>query len=366
MRPYSKLFAALLIAATAFTVGCGTPGAPQPPSLHLPRLVDDLAAQRKGGRIVLSWTQPTETTDRQLVRRAGTTRICRSAGPLPVERCNEVVAELSPQQVAQFTTKSERPRVVFEQKIATSNIVPFATFSIEAFNERGRSAGLSNQVVVPAVPILAAPEDLRAEVGPAGVVLRWTGIAQADAPKVPDTRYAYKLFRRVEGAVNFTPVAEAPLNGGTLQLLDNSFEWERTYDYRVESTTHLTVGEKTIDVEGDDSAPVRVVARDTFPPATPTGLQAVFSGVGQEPFIDLSWAPATDSDLAGYHIYRHEAGAAPVRIDKEPVKVPTFRDSQVQFGRKYWYSVTALDLRNNESTRSDETSEVIPKDRAND
>lgn len=360
MRLHTKLLAALSLATLALLVGCGTPGAPQPPSLHLPRPVDDLAAQRKGNRIVLSWTQPTDTTDRQNIRHAGNTRICRNAGPLPVERCNEVVAELTPQQIAQFTSKSTRPRVVFEHLIATSTTVPFATFSVEALNERGRSAGLSNQVVTPAVPTLEAPKDLHAELGPNGVLLSWTGIPQTDAPPVLNTRYAYQLFRRASGATNFTPLAETPLNGATVQLLDKSFEWEQTYDYRVDSTTHLTVGARTIDVEGDDSAPIRVTVRDTFAPAPPTGLQAVFSGVGQKPFIDLSWAPNTESDLAGYNVDRHQADSAPVKINTEPVKAPTFRDSQVQSGQKYWYSVSAFDLRNNESAHSEETSETVP------
>ena len=50
-------------------------------------------------------------------------------------------------------------------------------------------------------------------------------------------------------------------------------------------------------VEGDDTPPVTVVAHDVFPPATPTGLQAVFSGPGQKPFIDLVWTPNTEPDL---------------------------------------------------------------------
>src|SRR5438094_104454 len=57
------------ILSLAFLAGCGTPGAPQPPSLHLPEPVRDLRASRKGDKVTLTWTQPTETTDHEAVGR---------------------------------------------------------------------------------------------------------------------------------------------------------------------------------------------------------------------------------------------------------------------------------------------------------
>jgi fibronectin type 3 domain-containing protein len=92
----------------------------------------------------------------------------------------------------------------------------------------------------------------------------------------------------------------------------------------------------------------------------PTGLQAVFSGVGQVPFVDLVWSPDTEADLAGYNIFRHEENEPPVKLNSEPVKAPAFRDSKVQSGKNYFYSVSAVDERNNESTKSEETSEQVP------
>jgi fibronectin type 3 domain-containing protein len=105
---------------------------------------------------------------------------------------------------------------------------------------------------------------------------------------------------------------------------------------------------------------VAVFAHDIFPPAVPTGLQAVFSGVGQSPFVDLVWSPDTEADLAGYNIFRHEENQQPVKLNSEPVKTPSFRDSNVQSGKKYFYAVSALDERNNESGKSEEASEQVP------
>jgi fibronectin type 3 domain-containing protein len=113
-------------------------------------------------------------------------------------------------------------------------------------------------------------------------------------------------------------------------------------------------------VEGEDSPPVTVIAHDVFPPAVPTGLQAVFSGPGQKPFIDLIWAPDTEPDLAGYNLYRHEPDAQTVKLNSDLVKTPTFRDTEVLWGHQYSYSVSAVDVRGNESPRSEEASEAVP------
>ena len=70
-----------------------------------------------------------------------------------------------------------------------------------------------------------------------------------------------------------------------------------------------------VQVEGDDTPEIKVFADDVFPPAVPSGLQAVSSGPGQKTFVDLVWAPVTDVDLDGYNVYRHEEGAASVKVN---------------------------------------------------
>jgi fibronectin type 3 domain-containing protein len=92
----------------------------------------------------------------------------------------------------------------------------------------------------------------------------------------------------------------------------------------------------------------------------PSGLQAVFSGPGQQAFIDLIWAPVTDADLAGYNVYRHEPGSTPEKLNSDLVKAPAYRDMKVVKGRTYIYSVSAVDVRGNESARSEEASESVP------
>jgi hypothetical protein len=238
------------------------------------------------------------------------------------------------------------------------------TYAVEAVNANGRSAGLSNQVLVPLVETLPPPQDFTGGVSPQGVVLNWTG---ALLPKSEQAvQYVYRVYRRLEASAEKRSdgisaqllVGELPAVTGSMTLTDANIEWEQTYDYRVEAVT--VIEQPELQIEGDDSAEVKVFAHDVFPPATPAGLQAVFSGPGQAAFIDLIWAPVTDADLAGYNVYRREESGTPVRVNEEVVKVPAYRDMKVGAGKTYFYSVSAVDLRGNGSARSGETSESVP------
>ena len=116
----------------------------------------------------------------------------------------------------------------------------------------------------------------------------------------------------------------------------------------------------TAAVEGADSPSVEVFTRDIYPPAQPAGLQAVFSSVGQKPFIDLTWAPNMENDLAGYNVFRRTEGGQPQKLNPQLVQVSSYRDEAVEPGKEYFYAVSAVDLRGNESPRSAQTSETVP------
>jgi hypothetical protein len=91
-------------------------------------------------------------------------------------------------------------------------------------------------------------------------------------------------------------------------------------------------------------------------------VQAVYSAVAGGSFIDLTWTPSGEPDLAGYNVFRRMGSEAPVKVNSELVKTPRFADPGIQPGIKYFYSVTAVDLRGNESGKSEETSETAPKE----
>jgi hypothetical protein len=232
------------------------------------------------------------------------------------------------------------------------------TYAVEVLNRHARGAGLSNRVHVPAVVTLPPPGDLAAELTGDGVVLTWTSAGESLTPGV---QHRYRIYRRDESSGKDAIAGEVPLDEpGPAHFTDSTFEWEKTYLYRITAVNIVKRPDSEVQVEGDDSPPVRVIAHDVFPPSVPAGLQAAYSGEGQKTFIDLIWAPVTNADLAGYNVYRSDGNGPAVKLNSELVKSPSYRDSAVASGKTYTYSVSAGDVRGNESQRSEETSESVP------
>jgi len=258
---------------------------------------------------------------------------------------------------------SQPPSLLFTDTlppaIQEQNPTGDVTYAVEVLNRDGRSAGLSNRVTVPAGRTLPPPSDFRAELTANGVEFTWT--SAATLVTLPGVRYRYRIYRHDEGTGKDAIAAEEPTGeAGLMHAQDSSFDWEKTYLYRITSVTVVSRPGGEAQVEGEDSPTVQIVAHDVFPPAVPSGLQAVYSGEGQKPFIDLIWAPGTDADLAGYNVYRREAEGVPAKLNSELVKSPSYRDSAVTTGKKYFYSVSAVDVRANESARSEEANESVP------
>jgi hypothetical protein len=376
-----------LLALTA----CATIRPPLPPSLELPKPPADLHAVRKGDKVTLTWSVPALTTDRQKVRSLGATEICRGNASVLTE-CGKPVSEVAPDAAAESVTaatnksSSAKPATAkpattkfptskpATEKIQTTftDTLPAdlgrdaqtsVTYAVVVLNAGGRGAGLSNQVHVPLAPTLPAPQDFVSWLTDQGVTLTWLGASlRAPEPDQTGMHFLYRVTRRVEGSQSEVLVGEVPATSeNKYKLLDSNIEWQKTYYYRAEAVTVIShEGQPEQRIEGDDTAEIRVFADDVFPPAVPAGLQAVFSGPGQTAFIDLVWAPVQNVDLAGYNVYRHEAGSAPVKLNPDLVKDPAFRDTNVSGGKTYFYSVSAVDARGNESAKSEEASESVP------
>ncbi len=363
-----KLHLGRLIATTALCLllaSCAQLGPPLPPSLELPKPPTDLRASRKGNHVTLAWSQPTLTTDRQSVRYIGPTLVCLCL-EYEMTECGSPAASLPAPSAAVHKPDSAHPAAETYTGTLPAAMQPQdpsaeITYAVEVLNRNARGAGLSNRVHVPAVATLPPPTDLAAELTGDGVVLTWTSAGESQ--NVPNIQYRYRIYRRDESSGKDAIAGEVPIptpEPGPLHFTDSTFEWEKTYLYRITAVTIIKRPDSEVQVEGDDTAPVRVIAHDVFPPSVPSGLQAGYSGEGQKPFIDLVWAPVTNADLAGYNIYRSEGNGAAIKLNSDLVKSPSYRDSAVASGKTYTYSVSAVDVRGNESQRSEETSEPVP------
>lgn len=352
-----------LLLVLAALLGCGVPGAPLPPTADIPRFVGDLKAVRKGDTVTLTWTTPTETSDGELIRKPGKMLVQRA---LRLGQSSELTFQTISEVPLQPTLKDGRAEQATATDTLTSLLRPggadFAVYTVLAEGHNGKSFGLPNRVSVPLVPNLPPPQKISANPVPTGIMINWQQSGSVPATANSQTQYAYKVMRRLLGAKEPVLVTQLKADDPANSFTDTGIEWEKSYQYWIVPVTLWQDGNRKGEIEGNDSPVAEVLAHDSFPPGNPSGVEAVFSAGAQNSFIDITWTANTEPDLAGYNVYRHTGNEQPVRVNSELVKTPRFADPGVQRGLKYFYSVTAVDLRGNESGKSEETSETVPKD----
>ena len=85
------------------------------------------------------------------------------------------------------------------------------------------------------------------------------------------------------------------------------------------------------------------------PPATPTGLSASAG----DTTISLSWTANSESDLSKYNIYRStSSGSGFVAISSTIAGTVSYDDTGLTNGLIYYYKITAVDIKNEESSFS--------------
>ena len=335
-------------AAVMLMTGCAMVAAPKPPSLKLPQPVTDLTAQRIGNTVVLHWTMPKRATDKVLLEGLQGVKVCRYEGSGPCV----VVARLQamPQTEASYIDKLPGALVTGPLRALT--------YMVELENAAGRTAGPSNVAVTAAGAVPQRIADAHARVQENGVVLEWTPTGR------PETvRIERRLDEKQTAKGNTVPRQQTLEFSGVDEgkVIDTDVALDHTYSYVLERVARATLDGKPVEAASAPSVTVRVDAKDVFPPAVPTGLQAVADATGHA--IDLSWQPNTEADLAGYRVYRREVGlnAPPVRISAAVEPAATFRDAEAEPGKTYAYSVSAVDQDGNESARSPEVEEKLPQ-----
>jgi hypothetical protein len=332
-------------------------------------MIRDLHAVRKGNKVTLTWSQPRDTGTK-----ADAVVICRaiSASPvvsLPDPSCTPIGHAGS----GQSRHNAAGPAVLhfsdtLDEKLQQADPPQFAVYRLAL--ARGRPDAYSNSASVSLAPL---PEirQLHSSLDQRGVYLIWEAGAKAQPAGV---EFDFRIWRQEKAAktsgtrpgkrtaVHFLHSVLHQDEGQRWGAVDTTAEWEKTYDYwlapvvRVYSSSH----ELLTEFEGDDSEPLEVVVHDVFPPAMPEGLLAVAGGIPGKKFVDLIWSPNAEPDIARYNIYRREQGATLERIGAAPAGMLSYQDQTVSAGRKYFYAISAVDQRGNESRKTPETAEVKP------
>jgi hypothetical protein len=350
--------AALLALGLAASWGCGKKGPVMAPLVRAPQAVEDLSVSRVGDSVSLRWTNPSATIAGSPLARVTEVEVWMveepktSGGPAPrparadFEKKGRLLERLPEDRLALIVQKdTPKPRLVLTLDIDPKELAQESLFfSLRVRDEKGRRSEFSEPAGLPAAPALAPPSDVRAEVLADHIELNWQpppGQEGAAASGVG----GFNVYRS-EGDAPPVRLNAEPLKANDYR--DDSFTFGKVYRYFVRSAAAAPAT-----VESRDSEIVTVDAVDRFPPAAPRGLTTI-SGQG---FVALSWEPAREPDLAGYRVWRREAGRSAWTMLKElPPAESSFTDATVEKNRRYVYAISAFDRAGNESAKSEEAA----------
>ena len=182
---------------------------------------------------------------------------------------------------------------------------------------------------------------LTAEAEGEAVALTWSGVGLGAAPR-------YRLYRARQADFDTTGTFYVALTASSYR--DDDVEAEHTYHYRV-----AALGGTSGDLVAL-SASASARPKDQTPPSAPSGL----TGAGGFYRATLEWTAPQANDLSGYYVYRSDRpftaveGAA--RLTATPLDSVGYLDDAVLDGQRYYYRITAVDERGNESPPSDEVA----------
>jgi len=335
-----KITIIFLLAISIFSGGCAKKGSPVPWDSIVPRRIVDLIATPREDRLLLEWTTPKENTDKTPLTDLVEFKILRSEGVLIGDECRGC---------------GEKPKVVYEMKLAKENVVPgkkmaiffedqeprrVYVYEVVSINQRGDPSSPSNPVTVYWDHSPQAPGVVMAERGDKRVELSWNPV---------EATTGYNVYRRMEEEEGFpvNPLNREPLNAA--QYTDLNVQNDIKYIYSVRSVKRVV---KT-GVEGKGSPGIPATPIKLTPPSAPVGLTAIPLKEGME----LNWRKNAEPDLLGYHVYRRKSGEEEFkRLNESPVTKEAYFDTVVDLEQEYEYAVTAVDNspRRNESPRSEE------------
>ena len=302
----------MLILLLLLLPACGKVGDPLPPFIRIPEAVKDLAVTQNGYDLVLSWTNPPRYIDGSAATNLSVVHIRKNGETLATVK---IEAAGQPQSY---------PTPVGAVLAGQS------TFSLVVETTQGKFSQVSNTASVTPVEVPGRITGLSARPDQRRIFLSWE--KPQDHPELADLYVVTRTDIPAEvETVNDTRYEDVRYRAG------------RALTYRV--TAGRRVAGNVVMGVGPEST--TVTAEDKTPPAVPLGLEVKASEAGAY----VTWEPNSESDLAGYRVFRSEwpdSGFKPV-TDRLTSGVGFF-DSSYTPG--LYYALSAVDESGNESAMS--------------
>jgi hypothetical protein len=355
----------LLFSCVLVLAACAAEAPPRPPRIERPTAVHDLSAHQVGATVELRFTLPTDATDGESFTKPLEAQIFSDALPpggkapaaLTVTAAPWLVLQgkdLARHTVSGTVSYADRLSLGDFTRLEGSVLSYEVTCLTRGFRGRPIESEPSNKAKLTLLDVPQPVAGLSIKPSQKTLDLSWQAPEQTLAGRQTGLIESYQVYRReTETKTAGKPFPYKPVGiAHQTSYADSDFEFGRLYSYRVRAV----VSQNGSMAESADSQAVDIMPKDVFPPAPPAGLTGLYTSGA----VEFIWTPNFDSDLAGYNVYRREAGQQAVRLNSELVRSALFRDATATPGHHYYYRITAEDLSGNESEPSAEVEVGVP------
>lgn len=356
------LLTAITVSVLLVSCGCGKRRPPLPPVERVQQRTELLSGAQQGNEVILSWPAPQRNAPEssvQSIRRIDVYRLAEKPGsPLPLTE-----EEFSARSTLVGSVTSEEIRnagetLTYTDRLELAGQPTRLRYAVRYVNASGQRAAFSNFLLIePAARVAQPPVLIGSELTEASINLSWQPPTANIDGSTPVNILGYNIYRLDESQTepNQTPINSSLVSGN--EYSDKTFKFGNNYRYIVRA---VSLGTEGAQVESLNSNARSVEARDTFAPAPPAQPSIAAETRG----LSIYFAPNSESDIAGYNIFRSTDPNLPkaswTKLNQALLTRPSFLDDKVEKSRKYYYYLTAVDNAGNVSSPSEIFSETMP------
>lgn len=367
----------LSLLVMVFLLGCGKKGPLKLEPELIPNAAQKLKLSQIGSYLKLEWNFPQVLADRKKT-------------PLEAEKIDKIYIYYSDKEIlgGKFRKKSTLLKKLKLENLTLSpppltltpvkpgmkaikNLtyfinIPFKLkeldnkqhfFGIQYYYQKKRSPMSEIAFIISRAPIKPVT-DLKLNLENKVIKLTWVKPLLDEAGKSITDIAGYNIYRKVEPEKTDEAEAnvETPETGvfskiNRANVLIEYFEDKDTgingnYSYYVSAVI-------SNQIESAPSQTVSIKVTDIFPPEIPANLVCFKA----QDHLFLTWKPAMDKDLSHYRVYRRLSPDNEFQLVADKVTAVSYKDKDIEPGKMYFYVVTSVDTKGNESRYSNEVKE---------
>ena len=373
MNKQSSIFLLVII----FLFGCGKKGPLRLEPELIPKAAEKLKLFQIGNNLKLEWDFPQALADKKKteleIAKISKIYIYYSDKEIlggKFRKKSTLLKKLKPEDLIQspppLTPAPIRPGMREVKNLSYFINIPFKLkeldnkqnfFGIQYYYQKKKSPMSEIVFIFSRAPVKPVT-DLKLNHENKVIKLSWAKPLLDEAGKSITDIAGYNIYRKIEPE----KAGEAAANIGTLEeevfskvnrsnVLIEYYEDKDTgingnYSYYVSAVI-------SNQIESAPSETVSIKVTDIFPPEIPANLVCFKA----QDHLFLTWKPVLDTDFSHYRVYRRLPANKEFQLVADKVTSTSYKDKDLKAGKTYFYVVTSVDTKGNESEYSNEVKE---------